>query len=203
MSAAEVTTEPSRMHGVRRSAACARKPAIPAMSAPATLRSIATGSRRSLDARYMASRMAEVLRIHPSSSIPVPRPTSSTGSRPVTRQASTVAGVVLPIPRSPAMSRSAPASISSSAIRRPAATAARTSSSLSASSRSIAPEDRRILWSSSPPGTSADIARSATRTPAPACLARTDTAAPPVTMLPAICSVTACGYAETPCSAIP
>ena len=64
----------------------------------------------------------------PASSMPVPRPTTATGSVPVSAAIKVVAAVVFPIPMSPAISRSAPASTSSSAIRRPASIAACASS---------------------------------------------------------------------------
>ena len=56
------------------------------------------------------------------------------------------AGVVLPMPMSPTISRSAPAAISSAAMAAPAASARSVSAGVSASSRSMAPEDRRILY---------------------------------------------------------
>ena len=68
------------------------------------------------------------------------------GGRPSTRRRPAWRPtVVLPMPMSPAISRSAPASISSSATALPAASAAATSSAVSASSRWIAPEPRRTL----------------------------------------------------------
>ena len=49
-------------------------------------------------ARRRASRTAAALRIHVSSSIPLPRPTTATGSAPVIAATSTEAGVVAPTP---------------------------------------------------------------------------------------------------------
>ncbi len=83
------------------------------------------------------------------------------------------------------MSRSAPASTSSSAIRHPAVIAATTSASLSASSIAMLPEPRRTLWApmAGDSGASQSTAMSATRTVAPATSASTLTAAPPESKL--------------------
>ena len=114
---------PSSSSGVRRTAACAQKPAIAARSAPPQQRSNPTGSGNTSRVRNRASRTAAVLRAQPASSIPVPKPTTATGSAFVSAATKTAAAVVFPIPMSPAISRSAPASTSSSAMRRPAAIA--------------------------------------------------------------------------------
>ena len=173
------------------------------MSAPEATRSNATGSSRTGRARRIASRIAAVFRIQPASSIPVPRPTATTGSVSVTVAISTVAGVVFPMPMSPAISKSAPESTSSSAIARPAASAATTSSWLSASSRSIDPDDRRTLCPAARGSVSASTATSTTRTPALATRASAFTAAPPARKFATICAVTSLGYADTPCRATP
>ena len=127
--------------------------------------------------------------------MPDPRPTTATGSLPVSAATSTDAGVLLPIPRSPGMSRSAPPSTSASAIVIPARTAALTSASLSASSTSMEPELRRTL--NSPiervAGASESTAMSTTRTLAPAAAASTLIAAPPVSIVPSSCAVTSAG----------
>jgi len=100
--------------------------------------------------------------------------------------------VVFPMPMSPAMSRSAPLSTSSSAMARPAAMAASTSSWVNASSRSIRPLERRTLCRVTCAGRPADAvsgvstARSTTRTVAPATDASTFTAAPPARKLATI-----------------
>ena len=106
-----------------------------------------------------------------------------------------VAGVVFPIPISPAMSRSAPESTSSSAIRRPASIAAETSSPVSASSTAMLPLPRRTLCTpmDCDNGSSASTAMSATRTVAPAVSASTLIAAPPASKLATICAVTSAG----------
>ncbi len=137
--AAAVTTTPSSSTGVRRTAACAQNPAMAARSAPPHTRSNPSGSAVRPRARYNASRTAATFRDQPASSIPVPRPTTTTGSAPVSAAINAVAAVVFPIPISPAISRSAPASTSSSAIRRPASTAACASSAVSASSTAMLP----------------------------------------------------------------
>ena len=111
----------------RRSVAAQRDP--PRACAPGTAR---RGSRRSCVPS-------------PRRLIPVPRPTTATGSVSVSAAINVVAGVVLPMPMSPAISRSAPASTSSSAIRRPASIAATTSSAVSASSTAMLPLQRRTL----------------------------------------------------------
>ena len=165
------------------------------MSAPAAVRSSAIGSASTGRARRSASRTAVALRIQPWSSIPEPRPTTATGSLPVSAAISTDAGVLLATPRSPGISRSAPPSTSASAIRTPAATAARASASVSASSRSIEPEPRRTLNSPIERIAEASVstAMSTTRTLAPAAAARTLIAAAPVSMLPTSCAVTSAG----------
>ncbi len=196
--AAAPTTTPSSTTGVRRTAACAKNPAIAARSAPPPVASNAIGSLITRRARRSASRIAAVLRIHAWSSIPVPRPTTATGSDPVSDAISTAAGVVLPMPMSPATSTSAPASTSSSAMARPATIASSHCSRVSASSRSIDPEDRRTLCWLTAAGVSASTAMSTTRTVAPATCASTFTAAPPVRKLATICPVTSLGYADTP-----
>ena len=66
--------------------------------------------------RRAESRTAAVLRIHARSSMPVPRPTTEATSVAVRIAISVAAAVVLPMPMSPGIRRSAPASISSSAI---------------------------------------------------------------------------------------
>ena len=203
--AAAVTTTPSSSTGVRRRAAWAKKPAIAARSAPPHTRSRPTGSAETSRARCSASRMAAVLRAHPASSTPVPRPTTATGSDAVSAAINVVAAVVFPIPMSPAINRSAPASISSSAIARPAATAATASSALSASSTAMLPLPRRTLWApiAFDHGSSESTATSTTRTDAPATSASALIAAPPASKLATICAVTSGGKAETPAAVTP
>ena len=151
--------------------------------------------------RYSASRTAAVLRAQPASSMPVPRPTTATGSVSVSAAIKVVAAVVFPMPMSPAISRSAPASTSSSAIRRPASTAA-----LRLVGR------QRVLDGDVAAGPShlvrADRRRRAARRRRPRCRPRalsrrpdsasTLIAAPPASKLATICAVTSAGYAETP-----
>ena len=60
--------------------------------------------------------------------MPVPRPTTDATSVAVRTAMSVAAGVVLPMPMSPGISRSTPASISSSAMARPASNACAASS---------------------------------------------------------------------------
>ena len=89
--------------------------------------------------------MSAVLCASAGSSMPVPRPVTSLAGTPSPAAISAAAGVVLPMPMSPPISRSAPSAISSSATAMPAAMAARVSSGVSASSRWIAPDERLIL----------------------------------------------------------
>ena len=67
-----------------------------------------TGSGNTGRVRNRASRTAAVLRAQPASSIPVPKPTTATGSAFVSAATKTAAAVVFPMPMSPAISRSAP-----------------------------------------------------------------------------------------------
>ena len=76
--------------------------AIAATSAAPQTRSSPTGSADNARARYSASRIAAVLRAQPASSMPVPLPTTATGSELVRAAIKVVAGVVFPIPISPA-----------------------------------------------------------------------------------------------------
>ena len=149
--------------------------------------------------------MAAVLRAHPASSTPVPRPITATGSESVSAAIKVVAGVVFPMPMSPAIRMSAPESTSSSAIRRPASSAAATSSSVSASSTAILPLLRRTLCApiDGESGSEASTATSMTRTVAPATSARTLIAAPPASKLATIWAVTSAGYADTPAAVTP
>ena len=109
------------------------------------------------------------------------------------------AGVVLPIPMSPATSTSAPASAASSASRCPSASAAVASATVIASSRSMDPLPRRMRsaqTAGSMPSRydgSASTLTSTMRTVAPTCLASTLAAAPPVTKFATICAVTSGG----------
>ena len=176
MRAAEVTTTPSRSTGVRRTAACARKPAIAARSGEEMALRTAMGSCLMARTRYMASRTAVTLRFQPSSSMPVPRPTTTTGSVLVMAPMRAAAGVVLPIPRSPAMRRSTPESTSWSATRCPICSERITWSSSMASSRSMEPQLRETRSS---PHTSWSRETSTTRTEAPAARPSTLMAAPP------------------------
>ena len=135
----------------------------------------------------------------------MPRPTAATGSVPVINATKVVAEVVFPIPMSPAINRSAPASTSSSAICLPASTAARTSSAVSGSSTARL---RLLLRTLCAPiagvsGSSQSTAMSTTRTPAPATPASTLTAAPPASKFATICAVTSGGYADTPDAVTP
>ena len=135
---------PSRITGVRRIAACSRNPVVAARSGPPQVARRAIGSPFTGRPRRIASRTAAVLRIHVASSMPVPRPTTRAGSTSASSPTSAAAGVVFPIPMSPAISRSAPSSISSSATAAPSRRAATHSSRVMASSRSIDPLPRRI-----------------------------------------------------------
>ena len=194
-SAAAVTTTPSSSSGVRRTADWAQKPAIAARSAPPQAARSATGSSRRSRDRYSASRTAAVLRDHAASSIPVPRPTAATGSVPISAAIRVVAAVVFPMPISPTIRRSAPASTSSSAIRRPASIAAIASSRSRASSVAMLPLERRTLCVvvASPGDWSRSTAISTTRTVAPAASARVLIAAPPASILATIWAVTSGG----------
>ena len=131
-------------------------------------------------ARKRASRTAAVLRAHPASSTPVPRPISTTGSVPVSAAINVVAAVVFPMPMSPAMRRSAPASASSSATCIPRSSAAAASPALSASCTAMLPL-----------GLPTDM--STTRTVAPASAASTLMPAPPDSIAATICAVTSAG----------
>ena len=86
-------------------------------------RSTSSGSSVVPRTRNIASRIASTLIFHSSSVVPAPGPTTATGSVPVNAPSRAAATVVLPTPRSPGMSRSAPESISWSATRRPISTA--------------------------------------------------------------------------------
>ena len=196
---------PSRITGVRRRAACSRKPVVAARSGPPQVARRAIGSPLTGRPRRIASRTAAVLRIHVMSSMPVPRPTTFAGSTSASSPTRAAAGVVFPIPMSPAISRSAPASTSSSAIRAPSRRAATHSSRVMASSRSIDPLPRRIRCVVTSSGTGNPLAgqststlTSTTRTVTPWLRARTVAAAPPVTKLATIWAVTSGGYALVP-----
>ncbi|CAB4674126.1 unannotated protein [freshwater metagenome] len=166
-------------------AACKMNPVIAAKSAPPTAANNAIGSASTARPRRIASRTAAHLRIHVASSIPVPSPVTFAASRLVSNPMRVAAGVVLPIPISPGMRRSAPPSISSSAIARPRSKAFWASSKVSASSRSIEPLARRMrravtagALASRYVGSQSTLT-STTRTVAPTCRANTLTAAPP------------------------
>ena len=145
--------------------------------------------------RRAASRTAAHLTIHARSSIPVPRPTTVATSTSHRTAMSVDAGVVLPMPMSPAISRSAPASTSWSAIAIPARTACSASATVIAGPTAMSPELRRTLKSLTPGRSdrSASTDMSTTRTLAPVSRASTFTAAPPATKLRTICAVTSGG----------
>ncbi len=105
--------------------------------------------------RRAESRTAAHLTIQVASSIPVPRPTTDATSLPVRTAVSAAAAVVLPIPMSPGMSRSTPASISWSAMARPASKAWAASSLLSAGPTLRSSEERRTLNAVTSSGSSA------------------------------------------------
>ncbi len=130
-------------------------------------------------ARYSASRTAAVLRAQPRRRHGTPADHRDR-LRPVSAEISAAAGVVFPMPMSPAMRRSAPASISSSAMRKPAVTAAIVSASVMASSTAMLPLPRRTLCAPicSETGWSQSTETSTTRTVAPALPASTLIAAP-------------------------
>ena len=116
-SAAAPTTTPSSSTGVRRTAAWSRNPLVAAMSGAADLgeqvdhvapAGYAPGGSRRAPPRTCASTPGRRCRC--------PGRRRSATSESVSSATSVAAGVVLPIPMSPAISRSAPASTSSSAI---------------------------------------------------------------------------------------
>ncbi|OAA28320.1 hypothetical protein UG55_1006295 [Frankia sp. EI5c] len=211
-SAAAQTITPSRTTGVRRAAACTRSPASAARSAPPATRSTDRALPAYGRARRIASRIAATLSIQRWSSMPVPRPTTSTGSRSSSAPTTAAAAVVFPMPISPGTIRSVPASISSSAISRPTANARSTSAGVSASTWSIRPLARRTRYRSgaavpsTPPGavgTGVSTETSTTRTDAPTWRASALTAAPPAAKFATICAVTSAGKADTPVAAMP
>ena len=157
-------------------------------SGEVTLRMSVSTSPLSFLALNMASRTTATLRFHPSSFTPEPRPVTTTGSCPVNRPIITADGEVFPIPRSPAMSRSAPLSTSSSAIRFPTLIAATNSASVMASSTSMLPQERRTHSWSPTTSTSSSWSRemSTTRIPMPDSLAIALMPPPPALMLAAI-----------------
>ncbi len=114
--------------------------------------------------------------------MPVPRPVTSSAGRPVNAAISAAAGVVLPMPISPVTSSSAPAATARAATSAPTSSAARASARLIADpmDRSAVP-GRTVRRSRIGESTAMGVATptSVTSSSAPACRAKTVTAAPP------------------------
>ena len=138
------------------------------------------------------------MRIQTRSSMPEPRPITLTGSESVRAATSTAATVLEATPSSPGMSRSAPASTSSSAIAMPLRNAVSASARVSASSWSIRPLPRRTLYVRSSSGVVASTERSSSRLLAPTVRASELTAEPPDWASWNIQAVASGGYDETP-----
>ena len=116
-----------------------------------------------------------------------------------------LAAVVLPMPISPVASRSAPASIASSANPAPVSIARIACSRLIAGPPAMfavpGPIGHATRAGERPSGPATP--KSATTTRAPAWRARTFTAAPPRAKFSTICAVTTWGYALTPSATTP
>ena len=152
-------------------------------------------------ARNSASRTAAVLRAQPASSMPVPRPTTATGSVSVSAATSAVAGGGVSDAHV-AGDQQVGAGVDL-LVGDPAAGLDRGDASrrpVSASSTAMLPLPRRTLCApiAADSGSSTSTAMSATRTVAPARSASTLIAAPPASMLATICAVTSGGIGRHP-----
>ena len=149
--------------------------------------------------------MTATLRASVTSSMPVPRPVTAAGARPVSAAIRAAAGVVLPMPISPVTRQRAPSATSIAATSAPASSAAAAWSTVMAgpSVRSAVPA--ATLRSSSPGCSSRAAATptSTTSTRAPCCRASTLMAAPPAQKLATICAVTSWGHGVTPWATTP
>src|SRR5215217_3862665 len=172
-----------------------------ACSSPPTAARTPSGSPGSGPFTLNASSTTLTLSSRVWSSIPVPRPVVSVGGLPVKAEMRQAAGVVLPMPISPATSRSTPPlSISSSATPAPAITARAASSRLMAGPRLRSSVECRTFAarkSGCPPNSPA-TPTSSTLTLAPTVLAMAFTAALPSQKFPTIAAVTSWGQGETP-----
>ncbi len=200
-SAAAREKTPSSTTGVERTAACTRNPAVAAAHALPRAVSRSNGSATRPSTRCSARSTTATLWACPVSSTPVPVPVTRCAGRPRDAPTSAAATVLLPMPMSPGISRSAPASTSSSATARPTEKACSASPGVRASSTSIAPEPRRTLRATTSRATSsssASTAMSSTRTRAPTSRARTVTPLVPAWNTRTIAAVSSLGYADTP-----
>ena len=116
--------KPSTTTGTRAAAAPSTTPARPAISKPPTFASTSTASDGS--GRFTSSprRTTSTLRRNVASSMPVPRPVTSSGGAPVNTAASALDAVVLPMPMSPMPIIPTPSRASASARTAPVDSAA-------------------------------------------------------------------------------
>src|SRR6266851_384007 len=176
------------------------KPASAACSRPPTAASTPTGSAGSGWWRASAARTTLTFLAHIASSMPVPRPVTSSGSAPVNTATSAADAVVLAMPMSPVSRQRLPAATRSRAISMPTSTALAASSRLMAGPVVMSAVPARTLRDSSPGpgGRSVATPTSTTQTPAPVCAAMALTTAPEAMKFATICAVTSCGQGVTP-----
>ena len=200
-SAAAVTTTPSSSTGVRRTAACAQKPAIAARSAPPHTRSSANGIRRQCREHDTARRGP------PPSCVTSPRRRyrcPGRRPRPARHRSGRRSKWLPPLCfRCPCRRRSADPRRNRPPRRRSGGPPRPRRAPRRRSARPrrrccrcpVAPCARR---STAECGSSTSTAMSTTRTLAPAASASTLIAAPPASKLATICAVTSAGNADTP-----
>ena len=194
---------PSTITGRRRDAAPITAPAIIAISSPPNSPNTSSGAVTSV--RAAARCNAARLRAMPASSCPAPMPMQSLSGAGARRCASSAADAVLPIPISPIAMTSAPATIASTAMALPRASAAFASSGAIAGSRAALAVPRRIFaaMSAGCGGRSAATPASITQSVAPVAAANALALARPARNVFTIATVTADGYCETPSSVSP
>lgn len=203
-SAAAVTMKPSTSTGRRACAAAMQAPASAAISKPPRQRRRSKGSSASA-CRRRARSITAILRAMPASSRPVPAPASAIGDASSSAHANAVADVVLAMPISPPMNRSAPAERACATRSAPMRIAASHCSRVIAGARQRLAVDGAMIARSTPsiwPG-SLTVPRFTTSSVASSMRASTLIAAPPPAKLRTISPVTACGNADTPSSATP
>jgi hypothetical protein len=149
--------------------------------------------------------MTATFRARVTSSMPVPRPVTAAGGRPVSAAMSAAAGVVLPMPISPVTRQRAPSSTSIAATSAPVSRAVAVCSIVMAGPPVRSAVPGATLRSSSPGWSSSGVATptSTTSTRAPCWRASTLIAAPPAQKLATICAVTSCGHGVTPRATTP
>ena len=170
----------------------------PAISKPPSLVRMSNGSERSGLFTPSARSMTWVLRRRPSSSRPVPRPTTSAGGSASRAAHMALAAVVLPMPISPMPSNVTPFATNSVATRMPMLTAAAICARVMAgpSARFAVPAASRSRRMTAAPGVSGSgdfTPMSTTITSAPTWRASTLMAAPPAAKLSSIWPVTSAG----------